>query len=405
MVSLSDPPGCIPHPDDVTMPNSPEDFAMAAGSSTIRPLRRDSRPTLMDGPETNGAFFSDSSTRPSTIWTMSGDVSPYSAADEEFGNPDSLAVVAGPTAVSTAVPPTRHPEFWLYDGSIVFSVENTLFRVHQTILAKHSEVFADLFTVPQPDGEDTVDGCHLVHLQDSEKDFEDLLRAVYIPEYFDSCSPDYDLEHILSFTSGILRLSTKYMIRYLRQRCISLLLNKLPHTYAGYEAKSTSSNPDRYRSDTIMRAIKLARENNVPEIIPYAYYCLSRFPHKRFLKDRPDDISWKDKMIVLIGRERLQWAQMSLSHQFLLLFRRSPTCQSSLCAHARSPHAEWHELEKHGSAHPLRAYEGWDNLNVCSDCITYCQARHLEGRKEVWQLLPTWFELPTWEELKATQNR
>ncbi|KAF8881404.1 hypothetical protein CPB84DRAFT_1687264, partial [Gymnopilus junonius] len=292
-----------------------------------------------------------------------------------------------------------------YDGSIILHVENTLFRVHKTILANHSEVFADLFTVPQPEGERMVEGCHLVRLQDSAKDFEDLLKAIYIPDHFDQCSSESDLDSILTFVSGILRLSTKYLIRYLRQRCISLLIAKLPTTFSGYEAKSTSPHSDRYRSDTVMRSIKLAKEANVPEVIPYAYYCLSRFPHKRFLKDRPDDIPWKDKMIVLIGRERLWWAQMSLSHQFLLLFQRSPLCQSALCAHARSPHAEWHELEKHGSAHPLRGYDAWDNLNVCSACIAYCQQRHLEGRKEVWTLLPTWFEMPPWEELKATQDR
>ena len=192
------------------------------------------------------------------------------------------------------------------------------------------------------------------------------------------------------------------MIRYLRQRCISLLLAKLPSTFAGYEAKSMS-NTDRYRSDTIMRAINLAKENSVLEVLPYAYYCLSRFPHKRFLKERPDDISWRDKTIVLIGRERLQWAQMSLSHKFLLLFQRSPVCQSSLCAHARGPHAEWHEIEQ-GGAHPLKAYEGWHTLNICADCVTYCQLRHLEGRKEVWKYLPTWFELPSWDDLKKVQN-
>ena len=195
------------------------------------------------------------------------------------------------------------------------------------------------------------------------------------------------------------------MIRYLRQRCISLLVSKLPTTFSGYEAKSRSSHTDRYRSDTIMRAIRLAKEANVPEVIPYAYYCLSRFPSKRLLKDRPGDISWRDKAVVMVGRERLGQAQMSLSHRFLLAFQRSPLCQSPLCAHARSPHAEWHELEQGGPAHPLRVYDAWDNLNVCRDCVAYCQQRHLEGRKEVWTYLPVWFEMPSWEELKTIQSR
>jgi len=89
-------------------------------------------------------------------------------------------------ASSAETPPTldlkRHEEFWLYDGSIVLAVEDTLFRVHKTILANHSEVFADLFTVPQPAGEDMIDGCHVVRLYDNREDFIDLLRAMYQPE-------------------------------------------------------------------------------------------------------------------------------------------------------------------------------------------------------------------------------
>ncbi|KAH9474954.1 hypothetical protein JR316_0012053 [Psilocybe cubensis] len=407
MVSLSSSPKRSARMDK-RIPQAPA----VAGPST-RPMSRP-RSSLTDqfSPGSRHSFHGEHSTdfpqnlasHRSTIWSATGDLSPGDGDSILQDNliPPTLYV---PTPNhSPTIQPSRHPEFWLYDGSIVLSVQNTLFRVHQTILANHSEVFSDLFTVPQPEGEETMDGCHLVHLQDSAKDFEDLLRAVYIPDHFESVTVESDLESILTFITGILRLSTKYMIRYLRQRCITLFLAKLPSTFAGYEAKSLSTTPDRYRSDTIMRAIQLARETNVPEAIPYAYYCLSRFPHKRFLKDRPDDISWKDKMIVLIGRERLQWAQMSLSHRFLLVFQRSPVCVSAMCAHSRGPHAEWHEIERLGSAHPLRAYEGWDNMNVCKDCISYCQARHLEGRKEVWKCLPTWFELPTWEELKAAQN-
>jgi hypothetical protein len=106
---------------------------------------------------------------------------------ESTGRPESMTglstPISSPTSnIDSVIHPTRHEEFWLYDGSIVLAVENTLFRVHQTILANHSEVFADLFTVPQPENEDMIDGCHVVHLYDDEKDFADLLKAMYHPE-------------------------------------------------------------------------------------------------------------------------------------------------------------------------------------------------------------------------------
>lgn len=119
--------------------------------------------------------------------------SPLLEMDTEIGSPStsilpptSEAALAGPSFGSDETPPTldlkRHEEFWLYDGSVVLAVGDTLFRVHKTVLANHSEVFADLFTVPQPLGEDTIDGCHIVRLHDNREDFIDLLRAMYQPE-------------------------------------------------------------------------------------------------------------------------------------------------------------------------------------------------------------------------------
>lgn len=99
----------------------------------------------------------------------------------------------------TSVGPVRHTEFWLRDGSIVLSVQDTLFKVHQTILSNHSDVFADLFSLPQPlnensggetkplEGKDFMDGCNIVHLYDNSDDFVDLLKAIYYPSYVPAC--------------------------------------------------------------------------------------------------------------------------------------------------------------------------------------------------------------------------
>jgi len=334
---------------------------------------------------------------------MKSSVNTPDTPDTSFSK-DDIAIVAEPSRLYSV--PTPHPDFWLYDGSIILSVESCLFRVHQTILASHSEVFADLFTVPQPDeeGDKTIEGCRIVDLSDDENDFVDLLNAIYRPDHFDSLSPDANLDTVLTFIQGILRLSTKYIIRYLRQRCISLLLTKFPSTLDGYTSKSCSSNREKYKSDSVMRAITLAQQNNVLEILPYAFYCIARLPHKRILKERPMDISWKDKTLALVGRERLQWAQTSLSHVFLLNFQRAPVCQSSLCAFSRGPHTEWHVLDCMKSPNPLQPWDNWDNLNVCLDCVAYCKIRHLKGREEVWDRLPDLFELPTWDGLRNIQN-
>jgi hypothetical protein len=77
----------------------------------------------------------------------------------------------------------RHEDFWFTDGSVVLLVENTAFRIHQSILSRHSDVFADMFTVPQPmhDETDQMDGCPIVYLADSLSDFIDVMKALYEP--------------------------------------------------------------------------------------------------------------------------------------------------------------------------------------------------------------------------------
>ena len=76
----------------------------------------------------------------------------------------------------------RNADFWFPDGSIILIDEKSGFRIHQSILSRHSDVFADLFTVPQPQsGTEKMDGCPVVHLTDSATDFIDVMKALYQP--------------------------------------------------------------------------------------------------------------------------------------------------------------------------------------------------------------------------------
>ena len=109
--------------------------------------------------------------------------------------------------------PIRHSDLWFSDGSvsvvklymtrhdfrlilleIVLRAENTLFRVHKSLLARHSGFFHDLFTLPKlvakdsspPHGKKTpnvdlsgdVEGCQVLILYDSAEDVANLLTAL-----------------------------------------------------------------------------------------------------------------------------------------------------------------------------------------------------------------------------------
>jgi predicted transcriptional regulator len=82
---------------------------------------------------------------------------------------------------------TRHGSLYLADGNLVVAASSgggtmMLFRVHQSMLALQSPVFAGMFTLPPPDAnQDVYDGAPFVHMPDDAKDIESLLKVLYNP--------------------------------------------------------------------------------------------------------------------------------------------------------------------------------------------------------------------------------
>lgn len=77
--------------------------------------------------------------------------------------------------------PQRHDQLWFDDGNIVLLVDNVAFRVHRSLLGRHSTVFKDLFELSQPSTsiDEQMDGVPLVKLHDSPHELTDLLDVIY----------------------------------------------------------------------------------------------------------------------------------------------------------------------------------------------------------------------------------
>ena len=145
----------------------------------------------------------------------------------------------------------RHPDLWFADGSIILQAETTRFRVHTSVLARKSQFFRDLFSLPQPQCasssssspkevtrldrsslDSTVDGCPLLVLHDSAEDLANLLVAFYDGATFgDNDREDFQV------VSGILRLATKYAIDSLREEAIAHLSVAWPMSLKGWDAR------------------------------------------------------------------------------------------------------------------------------------------------------------------------
>jgi BTB/POZ domain len=68
---------------------------------------------------------------------------------------------------------------WLDDGNIILQAESTQFRVLRSILSASSSVFRDMFSLPQPENENLVDGCPVVHVSDTADDLHHVLKALF----------------------------------------------------------------------------------------------------------------------------------------------------------------------------------------------------------------------------------
>jgi len=77
--------------------------------------------------------------------------------------------------------PYKRSQYWFDDGSIVLQVERTQFRVHTSMLARHSNIFKDMFAIPQPKEllEPLIESCSIVQLHDKAEDVEIILGLFY----------------------------------------------------------------------------------------------------------------------------------------------------------------------------------------------------------------------------------
>ncbi|EKM84429.1 hypothetical protein AGABI1DRAFT_67833 [Agaricus bisporus var. burnettii JB137-S8] len=292
---------------------------------------------------------------------------------------------------------TRHPKFYFNDGSIILDVERTHFRVHQSLLNRQSELFESMFSLKQPENATRVDGCLLVELAgDSVSDMEEFFCTVYDPFYFDRLECTSDVDTLIKFISGILRISAKYEMTMIKRKCVSVLLEKFPITLAGCDRIMKSEY--RYKTNAIVDAINLAHTANVPEILPWAYYISTHVSVKDLLHD--PNLSWKDKALCLAGKERLWHAQKTRTHAFLFDELQSEEC--SVGCDGRPSVMAWSDSERlRMNPHPLEEYKKWSDLNICMNCQRDFQRRHKEARVWLWETLPELFELGTWNGLRS----
>ncbi|KAI0079864.1 hypothetical protein K474DRAFT_1730503 [Panus rudis PR-1116 ss-1] len=343
-------------------------------------------------------------------------------------------------------------DIWFDDGNVVLIAEHVAFKVHKGQLERHSEVFRDLFTIPQPRDTELIDGCPWVELHDTPSDVLYLLRALYDGMYFEKplCSD-------FPFLSAVLRLSSKYLIDNLRQRCLHRLRTDWPSTLEGWdrrEKEGTDEN-NRYVPRDVypqpLPVIRLAISLGLDELLPAAYYDLSRYGPRRIVAGtrappsllfppapgaqnaegnevpvESDMMTWsmEELQLILRGRETAQ--------RYVIQFVETELASRGIASNCLNKHHENGRVCResfyfimlnvlravggisHGrDADPLYTLmqtiemvdrtdfsdgEKMCGLKICIVCKTELGHSVEMARKDVWSKVPAWFGLHTKEQ-------
>ncbi|TFY66296.1 hypothetical protein EVG20_g4801 [Dentipellis fragilis] len=109
-------------------------------------------------------------------------------------------------------------DLWLQDGNVILVCDSIAYRVHQSVLSRHSKVFKDMFAVGTPQGEETFQDCVVIRLQDSPVYFRALLKSLYDLRY-----PSFGTKLRLEMLRGLLLVANKYLFEELRKHTIEHL--------------------------------------------------------------------------------------------------------------------------------------------------------------------------------------
>ena len=77
---------------------------------------------------------------------------------------------------------TPHGTFYLEDGNVEVLCENTLFRIHTTILSFQSPALRRMFSQTGLATAESPNDCPRILSSDTATDFATLLKMIYLPE-------------------------------------------------------------------------------------------------------------------------------------------------------------------------------------------------------------------------------
>ena len=196
-----------------------------------------------------------------------------------------------PDFVFEGRPVKKDSEVWLEDGNVILHADGVVFKVYQGILARRSEVFRDLFTLPDPPETERLEGVPVISVSDSPDDLRHLLLVLccgkkYVKQpmspldmitnaerssYYTQHGSPFPVE--FSTVTALVKLGHKYAIPDVLDDALSRFKQYYPNNITSYHLGRGSLRSDVIiaRPQDAITAIHLARLTNTPSILPAAF--------------------------------------------------------------------------------------------------------------------------------------
>ncbi|KAH9952039.1 hypothetical protein B0H21DRAFT_775595 [Amylocystis lapponica] len=295
----------------------------------------------------------------------------------------------------------RHPQYWLDDGSLVVSTQDYMFKVHRSLLQRHSiGVFAHAGSPGM--GETTIDGCPVLHIPEdrvSSADLEALFAHLYHDHPLDADAP-------LSRIAAVLRASSKRQLdfpvihRLARQRLVAIFPS-------GPEAFFHPDNPD--------EALTLAVEFDVYSIQKALFYSIAT--NSNLEHDEPEGAGLADdgappRVATPDGRprpnlspeleQRCKTLLTTIVDYFTPILFTVATAHHMACtdvfAEEWMPRVIAPALASDGLCRPLETLEtiialDWAAHGLCADCVRDKREEWREEQRAFWDKMDEWLGL------------
>ncbi|KAI0091080.1 hypothetical protein BDY19DRAFT_680917 [Irpex rosettiformis] len=301
---------------------------------------------------------------------------------------------------------TKHPDLWFEDGNVVLVAEGIGFRVYGGLLAKHSKIFCDMFSVPQPElkAEDTCEGYPVVCLPDDGA--EELAAVLNIIYDTNSSKRFYSRATRVPFliVAAAIRLGYKYAFNEIKDEALRRISLCYPrdwkkshwdshwHGGSNQEQPETSADAEGIPACQIVWnptgsivVFHLARQLGLDDLVPAALYrCANDLSVESLFaatnqKDRFFTLSQSELQDCIQAREDLSAHNVSL-YGILSKLKISPECalklknqdQTSSCRNTMSvmtthAHAS-HFMDGRAVLDPFRAlfsrYKSHESANL-----------------------------------------